>query len=64
MFISNDEVYQLGIFLSEVLTRVIVPYVETTFKDLDGFIESKRRGFKNSFKNFFKKSDKSESFLF
>lgn len=63
--ISQAERFQLQVFVNEILTRVIIPYVEFKLKELDGIFEQKRRGLKNSISRFFQKNqDRIESFKF
>jgi hypothetical protein len=41
--ISQAERFQLQVFVNEILTRVVIPYVEFKLKELDGIFEQKRR---------------------
>ena len=63
--ISTPERFDLQKIMDDILIKVVVPFVENYMKKLDSVVEQKRRGLKNSLKNFFKKSgDRAETFSF
>ena len=56
---------QFSMIFNEIVTRVLSPFVQSSLREMDGFLDRNKRGFKNTVKSFFKKGgDKAESFTF
>jgi len=56
---------QFSMIFNEIVTRVLSPFVQSTLKEMDVFLDRNKRGFRNTVKSFFKKGgDKADAFTF
>ena len=56
---------QFSMIFNEIVTRVLSPFVQSTLKEMDVFLDRNKRGFRNAVKGFFKKGgDKADAFTF